>query len=776
MGSWLIQLRRIHLRGWRAAPLALASAVGGITIGTALVVATQLLTASLSAPFDSLPARAGALGELIEVRPVVADRLGDRLVDSLSRVSGVDGVARLAVQPSVHGGPTLRLALRADPSVLPALTEASLGEARVDPVADPATLNGSNAAGEPYWSVAYVRPASAVDRDRVVAALASALGDRAEVGDPAPVIPPSIVTVRDALSSLAAGGVFIGALIAINTLVLVIGARVPTYATAAVLGLTRRRVLGGVALEGAAIGLIGGMLAIPVGLGLGAVLVDRFGESILAGSGVDLHLVVAPIALLGAPSTGALLGAAATVLAARRPLRRPLDQLGGVVDRTRPAALPGWIAPVGAALITVATGLMAAVGSGRVTVKASQVALVWGALGLAAVGVWAVPRAALAVTAALDGRSPAPARLVAAEVRRVPMRLAVVVSTLGLAAGMAAAFAGLAELAPSTLADSFEHRLGAGGRLVAAARPWDPRFASLAPPGAEGAAPEGQPRWRALLPSATEPRLIIALDAEPTSVAVHVRADDPTSVAAALADGQVALTSIAAHRLGVGVGDVVEVPAIDGPASVRVAAVVEVGLADDSTIGDWVVVAHDAATQRRWAPSLELVATDAMTAPAPAPAAAAGAHRYDRAGYRRATADGIGRYFHPFALTGWIYLAAAIVAAGNFLLLGVLARARERATLVVLGADVATDRRAVVWQALITAALALAMYLVSVVAFTGWLALSSRAFYGFQLQPALSLRATLVGAGVLLDGVLLASIRPWLATTVPDAGPALRAE
>nr|HMS15042.1 hypothetical protein [Microthrixaceae bacterium] len=73
-------------------------------------------------------------------------------------------------------------------------------------------------------------------------------------------------------------------------------------------------------------------------------------------------------------------------------------------------------------------------------------------------------------------------------------------------------------------------------------------------------------------------------------------------------------------------------------------------------------------------------------------------------------------------------------------------------------------------------ALALAMYLVSVVAFTGWLALSSRAFYGFQLQPALSLRATLVGAVVLLDGVLLASIRPWLATTVPDAGPALRAE
>ena len=61
-------------------------------------------------------------------------------------------------------------------------------------------------------------------------------------------------------------------------------------------------------------------------------------------------------------------------------------------------------------------------------------------------------------------------------------------------------------------------------------------------------------------------------------------------------------------------------------------------------------------------------------------------------------------------------------------------------------------------------------------AFTGWLALSSRAFYGFQLRPALSLRATLVGAVVLLDGVFLASIRPWLATTIPDAGPALRAE
>jgi ABC-type lipoprotein release transport system permease subunit len=67
---------------------------------------------------------------------------------------------------------------------------------------------------------------------------------------------------------------------------------------------------------------------------------------------------------------------------------------------------------------------------------------------------------------------------------------------------------------------------------------------------------------------------------------MFVDADDSTKVANQLLDGQVALTKLAATRLGVSEGDTVTLPTVEGAHEFTVAQLVEVGIADDSTIGD----------------------------------------------------------------------------------------------------------------------------------------------------------------------------------------------
>ena len=595
---------------------------------------------------------------------------------------------------------------------------------------------------------------------------------RLTFGDPSPTIPPAIVTVRDALSSLAAGGIFIGALIAFNTLVLVINARLASLATAMALGATRRSVLGGVALEGAVLGAVGGLVAIPLGLALGDFLIGEFGASILAGSGVDIAMEIDPVVLAGAPGTGAVIGALATWFAARKPLARPLDLIGGTVDRVAVGRTPRWLGAAGVALVLLATVLARGVGSGAVPVKASQVALVWGAVGIALVAAALIPTVAARLLRLRERSDPAAARIIRAEVNRVPIRISMIVSTVGLAAGMAASFAGLADLAPGALLSSFDERLGERGQIASAQQPWDPRFGILADPSTwltDVDASAVSVRTRSLLPSATEPRLVIGLEPTALAVSLHLDAANPSELAAALGAGDVALTSIAAQRLGASVGESVELPTITGPREFDVAAVVEVGLADDSTIGDWIVAGSDTASTW-WA------ATPSVAASREPFATPELMGTFDRTGYERATRTGIGRYFEPFALTGWVYLVAAVVAVSNFLVLALATRRRERAVLAVIGADAGLDRRSILSQAVLQGLLAIDVFVVSVVAFTGWLALMSPAFYGFGLPFGVSIPALAVGAGVMLGGLSLATIRPWVAAAHTSMAPALRGE
>lgn len=854
-GFWA-QFQRLHLGAMFGHRVAVISAVIGVAIGASLVIATQLLTTSLIAPFEAVP-EAFASSDLIEVRPVVADRLSADFLEEVSQTAGVAASAQLALLPTVatvaqtqgSGSREVPLLLVGveDPEKILGDAELTMVEARSDDVAEcneseASSLTGRERGGEyslpvvgsivvleaadealggvgcvtiggsavgvaakatssdsainslqggqvafagpgmfgasangEYWSLGYLRTTG--DRSELISRLEEKFEGRATFGDPSPSIPPAIITVRDALSSLGAGGIFIGALIAFNTLVLVIGERLSSLATAIALGTTRRKVLAGVAAEGAVIGAVGGLVAIPLGLLLAKFLVGEFGASILAGSGLEIALKIDSIVLAGAPTTGAIIGALATWFAARKPLKSPLLLIGGAVDRVAVGRVPRWLAPVGVLLVLVGTALAQGVGAGSVPVKASQAALIWGAIGVTLLATSVIPTIARWLLRLREGSDPASARILRSEINRVPVRIAMIVCTVGLASGMATAFAGLSELAPATLERSFNEHIGAEGRLASPQLPWDPRFGSIADPsqsqmvgtGRDGTEPPLLLRSRSLIPSDTEPRLALGIAAVPEAVEMFVDADDSTKVANQLLDGQVALTKLAATRLGVSEGDTVTLPTVEGAHEFTVAQLVEVGIADDSTIGDW-VIADEPVANRWWGtvPSI-LGSRGEFTVPT-------GLHRFNATEYAAATKAGIGRYFEPFALTGWVYLVAAVLAVSNFMILALVARRRDRAVLSVIGADSGTDRRAVLSQAVLQALLATAVMAISLVAFTFWLALSSPAFYGFRLDFGIAAMPLLIGLSVMLLGLCAAAIRPWFAAATTSVQPAIRGE
>ena len=74
-------------------------------------------------------------------------------------------------------------------------------------------------------------------------------------------------------------------LIAVNTILLAVEDRRAVMGTIGAIGAKPVGLFGGMLGEGAVVGLLGGLLGVPSGFLLGTYLVDRFGQSMLAGSG-----------------------------------------------------------------------------------------------------------------------------------------------------------------------------------------------------------------------------------------------------------------------------------------------------------------------------------------------------------------------------------------------------------------------------------------------------------------------------------------------------------
>jgi putative ABC transport system permease protein len=829
-------IRRMHLRSLRDRPVPALLAALGIALGAALVVATQLLTASIVHPFEAVPTFATSRHSSVrEVRSPVQDRVAGPVLDDLSKVDGIGGVARVwtAVTPASTDGrsPSVRLVAVDDPHrILPsidlpagALAPAGGAPTAATPVVllEPAADALHVRVGEPIdlpglprhaLVVAAVMPApapwSSLDGGRVVlvspaalagllgtgsdaslayvdpgraapAALDAALAGRATLADPAATLPAAIGTVKDALSSLSVCGIVIGFLIAANTLLVAAGERTGSLAAASLIGAGRRQVLTGLATEGALVGLVGGLVAIPLGWALGWGLVHQYAATMLAGAGVTVRLVSGATILAFGPLTGLVVGALSGWYAGRRMLADPaLAGQASAVDRSVSPVPKLWPALVGVAIVAAAAAVMDGLGRGYLPIAAGQAGLLLGAIGLILVGHALVPRIARRLVLAVERLAPVTARLTRAEIDAEPGRLGTTVTVLGLAAGIACGFITASALAVDATGDLVAARLG-GGVMVTTQQPFDQRSSAFAAPVlAQIESTAGQVvsvRSRALLRSVPA-RAVLGITPTPAGVATLVATADPAGLARALAGGQVALSELAANRLGVRAGDRVTLPTLQGKADFQVAAVTAGGLPDDSTVGDWVIASGDLAGQRWGAEPVAVVLDGRPAEVAPAVDAATEALTFDGASWAAGVTPHLDRYFAPFTLTAWAFLLTAAVAVANLMLLQLLGRRRQRAVLVAVGRDDGEERRVLVFGMAVNVGLGALLAFASAATMTWLLALASPAYYGFRLPWGVAPPALAV-AGVALVGTgLVAVLAPLAAASRIEPAPALRAE
>ena len=181
-----------------------------------------------------------------------------------------------------------------------------------------------------YATTAFVVPGASpgvdasgvtADVDRVVAGVATA-------GPPRPQLPAVFENSKQSLDLVALAGIIVGILIAVNTILLAVEDRRTVMGTIGAIGAGPVALFGGMLGEGAVVGVLGGLLGSPGGFLLGSYLVDRFGQSMLAGSGATITAHFTPGLIVTAAAAGAVCGILAM-------------STGGPADPRRPAGLDG---------------------------------------------------------------------------------------------------------------------------------------------------------------------------------------------------------------------------------------------------------------------------------------------------------------------------------------------------------------------------------------------------------------------------------------------------
>ena len=574
-------LWRLHLRAaltdWRT-----ILAVVGIALGTTLVVAVSVLQTETGRPFDTRATllRSPGNGTLIQVTPDIQARLPEGVTTRLARINGVSlavpviaeltpllsqrrqagallfaagncDVARItrvdacAVSATSGGsaGPGVALSISralagalgvrpGDPLALPGgrLGDAHVGRiyaatgASDDVVVAPSLSTAQALLGRVGTvTTAYVVASGAGAAQRVQRAVAGV----ATTGPPSPSVPTALVTVRQTLGSMRAVGIAVGAMIAIVTLLLTFDARRSSIATAMLLGASARRLVAGFAVEGAVIGAAGGLVGLLLGHLAGTFLVHQFGNALLRGTGAQLHTSFQSSEIAIALGSGVAAGAVAVLLSSWGLLRQGVlanleGRVGGLARR---AQVPLWLVPAGLLMVVLAWLILRTFGRGELPFLFGQSGIFTGVIAAIAITLALAPRAARRLSGAVASRFAVTGRSTRAEIDRLPLRTGGTVVTLAVGLAIAVAFSSIAGLGAATTTARFAS-VEPHGFLVAAQQPWDQREGALGDaaatavrttPGVTGVTE----RWRAILPSSTEPRLILAFDGPGASRMIH---------------------------------------------------------------------------------------------------------------------------------------------------------------------------------------------------------------------------------------------------------------
>ena len=558
-----------------------------------------------------------------------------------------------------------------------------------------------------YVTAAFVLPRQGVDVtadvDRVIAGVATA-------GPPRPHLPAVFANSTQSLNLTALAGIIVGILIAVNTVLLAVEDRRAVMGTIGAIGAKPVGLFGGMLGEGAVVGLLGGLLGVPSGFLLGEYLVDRFGRSMLAGSGGSIAAHFTPNLIVMGAAAGIVCGIFAMIGPALRLVRDgPLASMASAGGVQRARKIPMWPLIVGAGLLAAAVVLLKIFERGSLPLSMGINGLTVGLCGVVLVTVWIAPRAAGLSSGLLTKVQPAVGRLLGADIRRYTLLFGLSAALLAESTSLAIGSNSMQLLGTEQVATQKADRLPAA-LLISAQSVLDQRDGRISDPTFElvtGAA-DGRSvssRWQSTISSGTLSREVVGVTpGDWYSQAIYEPTDVRDRFWQGLRDGEVGLTEIAASRLGVAAGDTVELPTVEGPKRYRVAGIFHPQMVNDAAVGDIVLVSERSA-RSDWAAARDQVA---VAYPSSADATAhrddflnlgAGLFVYDNEQWRSMATIGITRFLEPLTFAAYVVMVAAGLSVLNVFLLGLVQRKRERAALRAIGVTSGQEQAVIIANA-----------------------------------------------------------------------------
>jgi putative ABC transport system permease protein len=625
------------------------------------------------------------------------------------------------------------------------------------------------------------RPGAEVraDVDRVIDGIATA-------GPPRPQRPAVFEGGAQSLTLIALAGIIVGVLIAVNTILLAVEDRRAVMGTIDAIGAKPAVLFGGMLCEGAVVGLLGGLLGVPSGFLFGTYLVDRFGRSMLAGSGGTVTAHFTPN-LIG---IGAAAGIACGIIAMLGPAARllrdgPLASMASVGGVQRARKIPTWPLAVGAVLLAGALVVMKIFERGSLPLDVGINGLTVALCGVVLVTVWLAPRGARPLIELLTIARPAVGRLLGADIRRYALLFAFSAALLTESTSLAIGSHSIQLLGTSQIAEQKADRLP-GALLISAQSVLDQRNGRLSEAtfelvnGAAGGRGASS-RWRSTISSGASSRLVVGVvPGDRYSQALYEPTDAPDGFWQSLREGQIGLSEIAASRLGVGTGDTVELPTIEGPKRYLVGGILHPRMVDDAAVGD-IVVVSDRLARSDWAAVRDQVAV-AYSSPADATAhrndfldLGAGLWVYDNDEWRSVATAGITRFLEPFTLAGYVVMLAAGVSLLNVFVLGLVQRKRERAALRAIGVTCWQEQAVIIANACLLGVLVAGLAVLGGVGLTYLWSLGAPVYYGIKIDWGVPPAALLTGVTGVFVLVLTAAVYPVVHTRRLETVDVLRA-
>ena len=213
-------------------------------------------------------------------------------------------------------------------------------------------------------------------------------------------------------------------------------------------------------------------------------------------------------------------------------------------------------------------------------------------------------------------------------------------------------------------------------------------------------------RWRSTISSGASSRLVVGVTpGDWYSQALYEPTDVPDGFWKGLREGEIGLSEIAASRLGVGAGDTVELPTVDGPKRYRVAGIFRPRMVNDAAVGDIVLVSERIGALRlggRTRPGRGRLSVRRPTRPPTATTSSTSEPDcavYDNEQWRAVATTGITRFLEPFTIAGYVVMAAAGLSVLNVFVLGLVQRKRERAVLRAIGVTSGQEQAVIIANA-----------------------------------------------------------------------------